>query len=99
MKEAEDYVSAIVSPLLFHPESASIKSRQDEMGIFVEISLHKEDMGMIIGREGSTAKAIRHLMRMFGTKHRAHISLKINEPEGSNRRPYEPDREQTDRFN
>jgi hypothetical protein len=43
-------------------------------------------MGMIIGRQGSTAKAIRTLLRVVGAKNDARINLKINEPEGSERR-------------
>jgi predicted RNA-binding protein Jag len=40
-------------------------------------------MGMIIGRQGSTAKAIRTLLRVIGARSNARVNLKINEPEGS----------------
>ena len=39
-------------------------------------------MGQIIGREGSTAKAIRNLVRIVGLKNHARVNLKIEEPEG-----------------
>jgi len=42
-------------------------------------------MGMVIGREGATAKAIRTLLRVVGAKNNARVNLKINEPEGSTR--------------
>ena len=39
-------------------------------------------MGMVIGREGATAKAIRTLLRVVGARDNARVNLKINEPEG-----------------
>jgi ribosomal protein S3 len=44
-------------------------------------------MGMIIGREGATAKALRTLLRVIGAKNNARVNLKINEPEGNEKKP------------
>lgn len=41
------------------------------------------DMGKIIGRDGHTAQAIRTIMKAFGKKHQANISVRIKEPEGA----------------
>jgi hypothetical protein len=46
-------------------------------------------MGQIIGKGGSTAKAIRDLVRTIGLKRKARINLKIAEPEGSTYKPRE----------
>ncbi|MFZ2621290.1 MAG: KH domain-containing protein, partial [Minisyncoccia bacterium] len=44
--------------------------------------VNQADMGIIIGREGNTAKAIRTLLRVVGMKNNARVNLKINEPAG-----------------
>jgi hypothetical protein len=40
-------------------------------------------MGQIIGKAGSTARAIRNLVRIVGLKNHARVNLKIEEPAGS----------------
>jgi hypothetical protein len=42
-------------------------------------------MGQVIGKSGSTARAIRNLVRIVGLKNHARVNLKIEEPEGSKR--------------
>ena len=39
-------------------------------------------MGRIIGKNGQTAKAIRVLLRIIGSKNNARVNLKIIEPDG-----------------
>ena len=42
-------------------------------------------MGQVVGRQGSTAKAIRSLLKIVGIKNNARVNLKIEEPEGGRR--------------
>jgi len=46
-------------------------------------------MGVVIGKEGKTAKSIRTLLRVLGDKNDSRVNLKIIEPEGSERPPRE----------
>lgn len=78
-----EYVNQILKPLLDHPEELTVNESQDPMGILLTIKLHKEDMGVVIGKAGETAKAVRHLTRIVGIKGNARVSIKIVEPEGS----------------
>ena len=57
----------------------------DEMGVLLTLTVHPDDMGKIIGRDGNTAKALRTLLRVVGMKHNARVNLKINEPAGGKR--------------
>lgn len=77
-----DYLTSIVVPLLKFPESFHVTETQDAMGVLLTVDVASADMGVIIGREGDTAKALRTLLRVYGAQHQARVSLKINEPEG-----------------
>lgn len=79
----QDYLISIISPLLKNPESLAVETSNDEMGVLLTVSLHPTDMGIVIGKAGETAKAIRLLLRIIGSQHQARISMRINEPEGS----------------
>ena len=81
-KLLEDIVTAIVE----NKEAVQITDSSDDMGILLTLTVAREDMGKIVGREGSTAKAIRSLLHTVGMTENARVSLKINEPEGSTRR-------------
>lgn len=81
-----DFVEYVVKQIVSHPEDVKVERKIDEMGVLITLDVHPEDMGMIIGREGATAKALRTLLRVIGAKNNARVNLKINEPEGSERK-------------
>jgi predicted RNA-binding protein YlqC (UPF0109 family) len=76
------FLDYVVKSLVDHPEDVKIDRTVDEMGVLLTLSLNREDMGKIIGRQGNTAKSIRVLLRVVGMKNNARVNLKINEPEG-----------------
>ncbi len=78
----KDLLEYIVKALVDHPDDVKIERKIDEMGVLLSLKVNPEDMGQIIGREGSTAKAIRSLIRIIGLKNHARVNLKIEEPEG-----------------
>lgn len=78
----KDFVEMVVKAIVDHPEDVKTKRSVDEMGVLIELTVHAEDMGKIIGKEGRTAKSIRTLLRVLGAKNNARVNLKIVEPEG-----------------
>ncbi len=82
----QEFLEFIVKTLVDHPEDVKVDRKVDEMGVLITLDVNPEDMGKIIGRQGNTAKAIRTLLRVVGMKHNARVNLKINEPEGSERK-------------
>jgi len=85
----QDLLEYIVKGLVDHPDDVKIERKVDEMGVLMSLTVHPEDMGQIIGRQGSTARSIRTLVRIAGLKAHARVNLKIEEPEGG-RQPREP---------
>ena len=78
----KEFLEYIVKELVDHPKDVKVERKVDEMGVLLSLKVNPEDMGQIIGREGSTAKAIRNLVRIVGLKNHARVNLKIEEPEG-----------------
>ncbi|MCF7906688.1 KH domain-containing protein [Patescibacteria group bacterium] len=83
----QEFLENIVKALVSHPEDVKIDRNVDEMGVLLSLKLNAEDMGQVIGRQGSTARAIRSLLRIVGLRNNARVNLKIEEPEGSTRAP------------
>jgi len=88
MAEAKDieFLEFIVKTLVDHPDDVKVDRKVDEMGVLLTVKVNPEDMGQLIGRQGSTARAIRNLVRIIGLKNHARVNLKIEEPEGGSRR-------------
>ncbi|MBD3208759.1 MAG: KH domain-containing protein [Candidatus Nealsonbacteria bacterium] len=82
----KEFLEFVVKSLVDHPDDVEIGRKVDEMGVLLTLKVHPEDMGQIIGKGGSTARAIRSLVRIVGLKNHARVNLKIEEPEGSKRK-------------
>ena len=54
-----DMVRAIVE----HPESVSVTQTETDDGILLTLSVDENDMGMVIGKHGKIARAIRTVMK------------------------------------
>ena len=83
------FLEFLVKSIVDHPEDAVVERKVDEMGVLLSLKVNPLDMGQVVGRQGSTAKAIRSLLRIVGVKNHARVNLKIVEPEGSTRIPRE----------
>ena len=85
----QSFLEFLVKSIVDHPEDVVVERKVDEMGVLLSLRVNPLDMGQIVGRQGSTAKAIRSLLRIVGVKNHARVNLKIVEPEGSTRLPRE----------
>jgi predicted RNA-binding protein YlqC (UPF0109 family) len=91
----QEFVEYVVKSIVDHPDDVKIERSIDEMGVLITLSVNPDDMGQVIGRQGATAKSIRTLLRVIGAKNNARVNLKIREPEGSERRSEEGEKEAT----
>lgn len=71
MKELLTY---IVQNLVDHPEDIRITETQVGNELTLEVRVHSDDMGKVIGRQGRIAKSIRSVMRSAAQ----HQGLRIN---------------------
>lgn len=79
----QQFVEYVVKNLVDHPDDVVLERSIDDRGVLLKLSVHPDDMGKIIGKAGSTAKAIRTLLRVVGAKTDERLNLKIDDPEGS----------------
>ena len=91
----KDFLEYIVKSIVDNPDAVEVERTVDERGVLVTLTVDPKDMGMVIGRQGSTAKAVRTLLRVVGARNNARVNLKINEPEGSERVSHEERKEES----
>jgi predicted RNA-binding protein YlqC (UPF0109 family) len=75
----KDLVEAIAKALVDHPEQVQVRSVDWEQVTVLELRVHPEDLGKVIGRQGRTAKSIRTILGAAGMKIRKRLTLEILE--------------------
>ncbi len=55
----EEALSHLVRGIVDHPDDVHVAMRQQRRGPSLDVSVHPEDMGRVIGRAGRTASALR----------------------------------------
>src|SRR3990167_3591942 len=82
IEKDQDFVEFIIKAIVNNPDAVKVDRTVDELGVLLTVKVAREDMGFLIGRSGSTAKAVRTLARIVGMRNNARVNLKIEEPEG-----------------
>ena len=72
-------IETIVSALVEHPEEVAVTLREEADKHVYVLSVHKDDMGKIIGKQGRVAKAIRTVVYAAGSSQQKKIYLEISE--------------------
>lgn len=72
-------VENIAKALVDDPSQVQISEETEEDTLVIKLTVGKDDMGRIIGKEGRTAKAIRTLLNAVSTKDNKKAVLKIVE--------------------
>ena len=63
----------LVKGIVDHPEDATVTERSTSRGDLLEVHVHPEDLGRVIGRNGRTAKALRTLVHALADGKRVRV--------------------------
>jgi predicted RNA-binding protein YlqC (UPF0109 family) len=75
----KELVEAIAKALVDHPEQVQVKAVDGEQVTVLELRVHPEDLGKVIGRQGRTAKSMRTILGAAGMKLHKRLTLEILE--------------------
>ena len=79
MINTKDLIEYIAKALVDHPEQVKVSEIEGERTSVIELSVAKEDMGKVIGKQGRTATAIRTILGAVSAKLKRHSVLEITE--------------------
>lgn len=80
MEDAQKLLQNILEAIVNYPDEIKTEKTVDERGVLFRIWVNEKDMGLIIGKGGETANAIKLIIKMAGYKSKSHIAIKIEEP-------------------
>lgn len=70
-------VELIAKSLVDHPEEVVVTQTESEDVITVELKVAADDMGKVIGKQGSIAKSIRTVVKAAASKGDKKVEVKI----------------------
>ncbi|MBW2040094.1 MAG: KH domain-containing protein [Deltaproteobacteria bacterium] len=76
MKELIEYIA---KSLVDNPDEVKVTEIEGERTSVIELSVAKEDLGKVIGKQGRTARAIRTILSAASTKNNKRSVLEIIE--------------------
>jgi hypothetical protein len=62
----EEALDHLVRGIVDHPDQVKVDRRQMRRGEVLEVRVHPEDLGKVIGRGGRTARALRAVITALG---------------------------------
>ena len=74
---AKELVEFVARSLVDDPEAVSVEVVRDAEGTVLELHVAEDDMGKVIGRYGSVAKALRTLLKVTAARDGESVSLEI----------------------
>ena len=72
-----ELVSAIAKSLVSHPEAVEVTESQTDDTTVIQLKGAEDDMGMVIGKQGRIAKAIRTVVKAAATKSNKKVVVEI----------------------
>ncbi len=75
----EKLIKNLVNPLVTHPEDLMVKkfSEEDEM-LTIQIIVHQDDLGRVIGKNGRIANAIRTIAYASASREGKRVTINID---------------------
>ncbi|ROQ41417.1 hypothetical protein EDF46_0795 [Frondihabitans sp. PhB188] len=65
----------LVRGIVDHPDEVQVVSKTSQRGDVLEVRVHPEDLGRVIGRSGRTAKALRTLVTAIADGKRVRVDV------------------------
>ena len=74
---AKELVEYVARSLVDDPDAVQVTQVEDEEGTVIELHVAEDDMGKVIGRNGSVAKALRTLLKVTAARDGSSVQLEI----------------------
>lgn len=73
----EELVGVIAKALVDHPEDVTVRVVEKDHLIVYELSVHPDDVGKVIGKQGRIAKALRTVVTSAAVKSDKRVTVDI----------------------
>ncbi|WP_223700258.1 KH domain-containing protein [Sutcliffiella deserti] len=74
-----ELIKTIVTSLVDHPDKVVVAEKETGNAVTYQLSVHQDDLGKVIGKQGRIAKAIRSVLFAAASHENKRVQLEILE--------------------
>jgi predicted RNA-binding protein YlqC (UPF0109 family) len=77
----ESLLEFVIKQIVIYPDEVAVATVESEDGehVTLRLSVHPDDMGVVIGKDGNTARSIRNILKVAALKNQQRVYLDILE--------------------
>lgn len=75
----DELIKEVVTPFVDHPADVQVTKESNDRGVTYVLTVNKQDMGKVIGKNGRMAAALRAVVHAAGLAHHEKATLAIKE--------------------
>ena len=79
MQSLKEILVDIAAAIVDHPDDVTVTEEQRGEDVVLTLSVHPDDMGMVIGRHGRIAKAIRTVIKAASAECGKRVNVEIRD--------------------
>ena len=73
----KDLLEFLARSLVDHPDQVRVEERENADGVLLRLSVAKEDVGKVIGKQGRIARALRTVVKASAVKEGKQATVEI----------------------
>ena len=74
---AQDVLAYVVAELVDNPDDVRIDPVEEDRELVLELTVHPDDLGKVIGKRGRTIRALRTLVRAAGALDDEQVTVEV----------------------
>ncbi len=74
---AEAVLEYVAKQLVDHPDDVRVEVSEEDREVVLELHVHDDDLGKVIGKRGRTAKALRTLVKAAGSLDDENVTVEV----------------------
>lgn len=78
----KDLLNFIITSIVTKPDEVKIEEELSEGNVDLILTVDPSDMGIVIGKNGQTIRAIRKLLAVRAIAENVRVNMQLNDPEG-----------------
>jgi predicted RNA-binding protein YlqC (UPF0109 family) len=73
------FLEFVLQRLIDHPDDVDLRQIEEERHLTFQVSVHPDDLGKVIGRNGRTINAIRGMLNAAGSRNDQRVTVELFE--------------------
>jgi len=73
------FLEFVLQRLIDHPDDVDLRQIEEERHLTFQVSVHPDDLGKVIGKNGRTINAIRGMLNAAGSRNDQRVTVELFE--------------------